>query len=78
MTQAFKLEVNIHESNGLTMVINDVLIKVKHNTLCEYKLHPSKQVECILHFNNQESSAIFLEYVSELAYNPYITILLCF
>lgn len=38
----------------------------------------SIQVECILYFNNQESLAIFLASVSELAYNPYITILLFF
>lgn len=30
------------------------------------------------YINNQNSSAVFLEYVSELAYNPYMTILLCF
>lgn len=40
MTQAFKLDVNTHESNGLTMVIDEVLLEVKHNTIRDYKLHP--------------------------------------
>jgi len=30
------------------------------------------------HVNNQDNLAVFLKYVSELAYNPYVTILLCF
>lgn len=41
MTQIFKLEVNIHESNGLTMVINDVLLKVKLYVIINY-IHPYK------------------------------------
>lgn len=39
MAQAFKSAVNIHESNGLTMVIDDVPLKVKLSIL-DYKLHP--------------------------------------
>ena len=32
MTHAFKWAANVLEKNALTMVINDVLLKVKHNT----------------------------------------------
>lgn len=38
MTHAFKLAVNIFESNGLTII--NVLLKVKHNIALDYKLQP--------------------------------------
>ena len=41
MTQAFKLAVNICETNGLTPVINDVLLKAKLNTTPDYTLYPA-------------------------------------
>lgn len=40
VTHAFKLAVNILESNGLPIMINDVLLEVKHNTMFDYKLQP--------------------------------------
>lgn len=75
-THAFKLAVNIPESHGLTIVISDVLLKVKHELYLITNYIQSVQVECIPYFNNQDNSAVFPEYISELAYNPYVTILL--
>lgn len=40
MTHAFKLAVNILERNGLAIITNYVLLKVKHNTMLDYKLQP--------------------------------------
>lgn len=40
MTHAFQLAVNILESNGLPIITNDVRLKVKHNTMLDYKLQP--------------------------------------
>lgn len=39
MTHAFKLAVNILESNGLTTVTHDIQLKVKHNAIPDYKSH---------------------------------------
>lgn len=61
MIRAFELAVNTLESNGLTMVINDVLLKVKH-TILSYKLDPlSIKLNAYRTLINQDSSGVFLE-----------------
>lgn len=64
MMHTLKLAVSILESNVLIMFINDVLCKVKHMLYLIANYIQTVQFECIPYYNNQDSSVVFLEYVS--------------
>jgi hypothetical protein len=77
MTNAYRLAASILESNGLTVVISDILLKVKHTVYLITNHIQSVHVECTLCFNNYNSQMCFwIMFQTELAYNPQITVFL--